>query len=141
MNIVIIPADPQSKGTSPIMAAKKRETTLIVAAIALLGVWAFSGEDEGEDEEGALVLVLFEEAEPLSSSLEISATGGSAGVTKSLVSKCTGGGGLYSATSCGSRTDVMTSPGFMSGILYDSRFPVHKFPVATGKKLFFYQNN
>lgn len=136
MNIVIVPVDPQSKVTSPSIVAKKRATTLIVATVAVLGVWACSGGGEGEEGTLALVLVLFEEAEPLSSSssLEIAATGGSGGVIKSLVSKCTGGGGLYSATSFGSRADVMTSPGFMSGILYDSRFPVHKFPVATRKK-------
>jgi len=131
MNIVIVPVDPQSKVTSPSMAEKKIATTLIVVAVAVLGVWACSGGGEGE--EGALALVLFEEAEPLSSSLEIAATAGSGGVTKSLVSKCTGGGGLYSSTSFGSREVVITSPGFMSGILYDSRFPVHKFPVARRK--------
>lgn len=121
------------------MVEKRRATILIVAAVAVLGVWACSGGDELE--EGALTLLLFEEAEPLSSSLAIAATGGSGGVTKSLVSKCTGGGGLNSSTSFGSREVVITSPGFMSGILYDSRFPVHKFPEATRKMWFFYLHN
>lgn len=131
MNILIVPGDPQSKVTSPSMVAKKRVTTFIVETVALFGAFACSG---GGEDEGALVSFEVDlEAEPLSSSFEIAATGGSGGVTKSLVSKCTGGGGLYSATSFGSSANFMTSPGFMFGILYDSRFPVHKFPVATRK--------
>lgn len=112
------------------MVAKKRAAPLIEAAVALLAACAGGGGGEGEGASVVLALDVELEVEP-PSSLAISATGGNGGVTKFLVSKCTGGGGLYSATSFGSSITAITSPGFKSCILYASGLPVHKFPVAT----------